>query len=119
LRVTPKVRFIDPLGPLGSTGPRVHGAPRWLSSGAFEAPEFPALDAAANDRRAAVAVELRDREWLQRRRRQLETEHSENGTGARAAPWARPGHLGKGLKVKKVGSLWCNMGSAAPKMGDE
>lgn len=53
----------------------------WLSSGAFEAPEFPALDAAANDRRAAVAVELRDREWLQRRRRQLETEHSENGNG--------------------------------------
>ncbi|CAL1161195.1 unnamed protein product [Cladocopium goreaui] len=53
----------------------------WLSSGAFEVPEFPALDAAANDRRAAVAVELRDREWLQRRRRQLETEHSENGNG--------------------------------------
>eukprot|EP00435_Cladocopium_sp_Y103_P064604 s392_g26.t1 len=51
----------------------------WLSSGAFEAPEFPALDAAANDRRAAVTVELRDREWLQRRRRQLETE-GENGT---------------------------------------
>ena len=106
------MRFIDPLGPLGplgpKVGPRLHGsAPRWLSSGAFEAPEFPALDAAANDRRAAVAVELRDREWLQRRRRQLETEHSENGTGgpggrgqgrALGAPWARPGEGFEGEK---------------------
>ena len=79
----------------------LHGCqrPRWLSSGAFEAPQFPALDAAANDRRAAVAVELRDREWLQRRRRQLETEN-ENGT-ARARVRARVAP-GKALKYPPV-----------------
>lgn len=99
------------MGPLGSLGV---GAPRWLSSGAFEAPEFPALDAAANDRRAAVAVELRDREWLQRRRRQLETEHSENGTGARAAPWARPG---EGFEGGKSGEFMVQHGECSIKNG--
>ena len=76
-------------------------APRWLG-GAFEAPEFPALEAAANERRAAVAVELRDREWLQRRRRQLETEHAENGTPGRPQG---PGGT-EGLVKKRWGSLW-------------